>query len=152
MLPRSSVAHDDGAKEVEVRSHVRLRQVPGRLAAGAYILHSGLQKLQADDEHAAGIHGMAAGTYPVLTSVSPPTFVKALAVGEIALGATILAPFVSNRVAGGALAAFGAGLLGLYARTPGMREEGSIWPAPAGIGLSKDIWLLAIGAGLFLDS
>jgi uncharacterized membrane protein YphA (DoxX/SURF4 family) len=131
---------------------MKLRHVPGRVAAGAFTMHSGLQKLHADDEHAAGIHGMAAGTYPFLKGLSPTTFAKALAVGEIVLGAAVLVPFVPNRVAGAALTAFGASLLALYARTPGMRKPGSIWPEPAGIGLSKDVWLTAIGAGLLLDS
>jgi len=47
---------------------------------------------------------------------------------------------------GAALTAFSTGLLGLHAKTPGMRREGSVWPTPQGIGLSKDVWLL--GAGL----
>lgn len=131
---------------------LKLRHVPGRVAAGAYTLHAGLEKWQADPERAAGIHGMAAGTYPVLKDVPPEQFVKALAAGEIALGGALLLPFVPTRVAGAALTGFSVALLGLYARTPGLRKPGSIWPEPAGIGLSKDVWLAAIGAGLTLDA
>jgi hypothetical protein len=95
---------------------------------------------------------MAAGTYPVLADVPPERFVRALAIGEIALGGALLAPFVPDGLAGAGLTAFGAGLLGLYARTPGMRKDGSIWPSPQGMGLSKDVWLVAIGAGLVVDA
>jgi hypothetical protein len=130
----------------------KLRNVPGRIAAGAFTLHAGLEKLRADPEHAAGIHGMAAGTYPVLADVPPERFVRALAVGEIVLGGALLVPFVPDGVVGAGLTAFGAGLLGLYARTPGMRNPGSVWPSPQGLGLSKDVWLAAIGAGLLVDA
>lgn len=129
-----------------------LRHLPGRLIAGGYTLHAGLDKLKAPPEVAAGIHGMAAGTYPVVADVPPERFVKSLAVGEIVLGGALLAPFVPTAVAGAALTAFSASLLGLYAKTPGLRKEGSIWPTPEGTGLSKDAWLLAIGAGLLVDA
>lgn len=129
-----------------------LRQLPGRLAAGAFTLHAGIEKLKASPEHAAGVHGMAAGTYPIVKDVPPERFVKALAVGEIALGGALLAPFVPAGVAGAALTGFSAALMGLYAKTPGMRKDGSVWPSPQGIGLSKDVWLLAIGAGLVADA
>jgi hypothetical protein len=131
---------------------LKLRQVPGRVAAGAYTLHSGIEKLSASPELAAGVHGMAAGTYPVLADVPPERFVKALAIGEIAIGGALLSPFVPTAVAGAALTAFSTALMGLYAKTPGMRKDGSVWPSQQGIGLSKDVWLLAIGAGLVADA
>ncbi|WP_207556036.1 hypothetical protein [Intrasporangium flavum] len=53
-----------------------------------------------------------------------------------------------NRLAGAALTAFSGGLVGLYLRTPGMRQEGSIWPTPDGMAVSKDTWMLGIGASL----
>jgi hypothetical protein len=131
---------------------LKLRHVPGRLAAGAFTLHAGIEKLSASPEHAAGVHGMAAGTYPVVADVPPERFVKALAVSEIAIGGALLTPFVPTAVAGVALTGFSVALMGLYAKTPGMRNPGSIWPSPQGIGLSKDVWLLAIGAGLVADA
>jgi hypothetical protein len=42
--------------------------------------------------------------------------------------------------------------LGLYVRTPGMRR--ARWDpraTPAGLPISKDVWLLGIGAGLIVD-
>lgn len=128
-----------------------LRNAPVRLTAGAYILHSGLTKWNGSAEQAAGVHGMAAAAYPQVKQVEPSAFLKALAAGEIATGALLLAPFVSPRVAGAALTGFGGSLVGLYLRLPGMRKPGSIWPTQQGIGLSKDIWLLGMGLGLLTD-
>jgi hypothetical protein len=55
-------------------------------------------------------------------------------------------------LAGAALTGFLGALLGLYARTPGLRKPGSIWPAQPGIAVSKDVWMLGIGLGLLADS
>ena len=129
---------------------MRLRNLPPRLTTGGYIFHSGLEKWSAGPEQAEGMHGMAAGTFPVLQKVPPPTFVKALAAAEMATGALLLAPMVSPVKAGAVLTAFSAGLLTMYARTPGMRQPGSIWPTQDGIGLAKDVWMAGIGAGLVL--
>jgi hypothetical protein len=41
--------------------------------------------------------------------------------------------------------------VGLYLRTPGLHKPGSVWPTEDGVGLSKDVWLLGIGAGLVAD-
>jgi hypothetical protein len=131
---------------------IKIADVAPRLATGAYILHSGLDKAKADEAHAKGYHAMASGTYPFLAKIEPATFTKLLAGGEIVLGATLLAPVVSTALAGAALAAFSAGLLGLYAKTPGMRKEGSIWPSQQGIGVSKDVWMLGIGLGFVTDA
>ncbi len=128
------------------------RDVPGRLAAGAMILNSGLGKRNADEQTAAGLHGFAAGTYPVLASQQPQAFTKKLSTGEIALGAALLTPFVPTVVAGAALTAFSAGLLGLYLRTPGMRKEGSLAPTQDGLTVAKDVWMLGIGVGLVVDA
>lgn len=128
-----------------------LRSVPARATAGVYILHSGLEKWRADDATAAGLHGMATAAYPFLAQVPAPRFVKALAAAEIGIGAALVTPMVSNRVAGAALTAFAGSLLGLYARVPGLRRPGSIWPTPDGLGVSKDVWLLGAGLSLAAD-
>jgi hypothetical protein len=39
----------------------------------------------------------------------------------------------------------------MYWRTPTMRKAGSIWPTPAGTAISKDVWMLGIGASLLID-
>jgi uncharacterized membrane protein YphA (DoxX/SURF4 family) len=130
----------------------KARRLPVRLAAGAFILNSGLGKWSATEETAAGVHGMASGSYPPLGKLRPADFTKLLAVGEIGLGAALLLPVVPAAVAGAGLTAFSAGLLGLYARTPGMRHEGSLRPTRQGIPLAKDIWLAGIGLGLLADA
>ena len=128
----------------------RLWQAPLRLAAGAFVLDSGLRKWGADEETAKHLQGFASGAYPFLTQVGPTAFAKALSVSEVLIGEGLLIPFVPARVAGLGLLGFGAGLLGLYARTPGMRRPGSPFPTQEGTALAKDAWLAAIGAALVL--
>jgi hypothetical protein len=131
---------------------VKLRHLPQRIATGAFILNSGIGKLNADEETAAQLHGFAVGTYPFLAKLKPQDFVKLLGGTEIALGAALLLPVVPSALAGAGLAAFSGGLLGLYARTPGMRKEGSPLPTQQGIPIAKDVWMLGIGLGLVLDA
>ena len=128
-----------------------LRQLPARVVTGAFVLHSGLGKRNADQETAEQLHGWASSTYPVLRGIDARRFAKLLAAGEIATGAALLLPVVPAVVAGAALTGFAGALLGLYAKTPGMRREGRIWPTEQGIGLAKDVWMLGIGLSLVLD-
>jgi hypothetical protein len=127
---------------------ITLSEIAPRISAGAFILNSGLSKRGADEATAAGVHGFAAGTFPVLKSVPPQQFVQGLATAEIVLGAALLAPFVPTAVAGAALTAFSGGLLALYLKTPGMRKPNSLAPTEQGLAIAKDVWLLGIGIGL----
>ncbi len=131
---------------------IKLRDLPGRLAAGAFILNSGVEKRRADAERAAMLHGFAKGTYPFLEKQDPQSFVRRLSTGEIALGALLVAPVVPTVVAGAALTGFSAGLLGMYLRTDGMRKPHSLAPSSQGLTISKDVWMLGIGVGLLVDS
>jgi len=128
-----------------------LKRMPERLATGAYLLHTGLEKWSGGPEQAAGIHGMAAGAYPFLAGIEPARFLKLVASAEIATGALLLIPVVPRAVAGAMLSVFSGGLVTMYLRTPALHKEGSVWPTPSGVGVSKDVWLLAIGVGLVLD-
>ena len=130
---------------------MRLRDVPTRVSTGAYILHSGLEKWQGTEEQAKGVHAMASGAYPFLAKIPPATFLKALAAAEIGAGTALLLPVVPNKLAGAALTAFSGSLLGMYLRTPSLHEPGSVWPTRAGIGVSKDVWMLGIGLSLVAD-
>ncbi len=134
-----------------MRLLVKPSHLPPRMAAGAFILNSGVGKLSADEETAAQLHGFASGAYPFLAKLKPKDFVRLLAGAEIALGAALLLPVVPSAVAGAGLTAFSGGLLGLYARTPGMRKEGSPFPTQQGIPLAKDAWMMGIGLGLVID-
>jgi uncharacterized membrane protein YphA (DoxX/SURF4 family) len=127
------------------------RDVPTRLAAGAYILHSGVGKARGGEDQARGVHAMASGAFPFLRKVPPVVFLRALGVCEIGVGSALLLPFVPTRVAGAALTAFAGGLVAMYARTPALHGPGSIWPTAAGTAVSKDVWLLGIGASLLID-
>lgn len=129
----------------------RLSHLPLRAATGAFILNSGLLKWSGDEETAAAIHGMAAHSYPFLKDIEPKKFSRCLATAEIGLGTALLFPAVPPVLAGLALAGFSGGLVGLYLRTPGMREEGSLRPTQQGTAIAKDSWMLGIGAALVLD-
>ncbi|MHB1433271.1 MAG: hypothetical protein ACYCVZ_14265 [Streptosporangiaceae bacterium] len=131
-----------------MRIRVRARDLPGRIATGGYILHSGLEKRKGDQARAAAVHQTAAGAFPVLKNVPPERFLRLLAAGEIAVGGALLAPVVPAAVAGAALTGFSGALVALYARTPAMRKPGSIWPSQAGTAVSKDVWMLGIGLDL----
>jgi uncharacterized membrane protein YphA (DoxX/SURF4 family) len=130
---------------------VKARDLPGRIATGAYILHSGLEKWHGDEIRAKAIHGAAANAFPVLQRIPPERFLRILAASEIAIGTALLVPVVPNAVAGAALTGFSGSLLAMYARTPSMRKPGSIWPSRTGIAVSKDVWMLGIGLGLVAD-
>lgn len=127
----------------------RLAHLPTRLAAGAFILNAGLGKWSGDKATAENLHGLTSGTYPIARRIDPPKFLKLVAASEIALGAALLVPAVPAVAAGAGLVAFSTGLLGLYARTPGMRN--GIRPTQQGTAIAKDVWLLGIGASLILD-
>ncbi len=124
-----------------------------RAAAGAFILNSGLSKLQGDKDTYNRLRDFASGAYPMVENLPADQFGKALAASEVALGGALLAPVViGDGLAGLALSAFAGGLLGLYAKTPGLRQEGSVRPSRDGIAIAKDVWLAGIGLTLMLSS
>lgn len=131
-----------------------LRRAPGRFAAGAFILNSGLSKLrETDEEHAKMLHGSAAGAYPIFKDMEPKTFVKLLGAGETALGVALLVPpLVPAGLAGLGLAGFSGALLGFYWRSPALHEPGNPRPTQQGTPMAKDIWMFGIGTGLVIDA
>jgi len=135
-----------------VNCRLKARDVPGRVATGAYILHSGLEKWHADEARAKGLHKVASGAFPVLECIPPERFTCLLAASEIAIGSALLVPVVPSFVAGAALTGFSGSLLTMYLRTPALHKPGSVWPTQAGTAVSKDVWMLGIGLGLVADS
>lgn len=131
---------------------VKARDLPGRITTGAYILHAGLEKWHADDSRAEAVHGMAVGAFPVLKHIPPARFVRLLAASEIAVGTALVVPVVPSALAGAALTGFSGALVAMYGRTPALRKPGSIWPSQVGTAVSKDVWMLGIGAGLVIDA
>ena len=131
---------------------MRLSSFPERLAAGVFILNAGVGKLRADADTARGVHAMAVGTYPFLSKTEPEPFLRRLGASEVALGAALVLPVVSDLVAGTALTAFAGGLLGLYLQTPGMRAPREVCdppsrarPSPKTSGSSDGLSLMAGG-------
>lgn len=129
----------------------KLRRAPIRVAAGAFILNSGLGKLKGDEATAKGIHGMATGAYPFLGKIEPNTFLKGLGATETALGAALLLPFLPAGLVGLGLSAFATGLLGLYIKTPSLHDK-YFRPTQGGTAIAKDIWLATIGYSLVVDA
>lgn len=115
---------------------------------GAFIANSGIGKLSADAETSAGLQQFAATGIPAVKKLPKDQFAKILGGAEVALGGALLSPFVSNKLAGTALTAFGAGLLSMYFRNDNMTLSDGIRPSEEGLALSKDSWLVALGAGL----
>jgi uncharacterized membrane protein YphA (DoxX/SURF4 family) len=130
----------------------KFRRAPPRLAAGAYILNTGVTTLNVDDETAKSLHGMACGTYPVLGKLEPKVFARTLAIGEIAVGAMLLLPIVPPFVAGAALVGFSGAQLNMYWHTPGMHYEGSLRPTAQDTPISETVWMLGVGLGLMTDA
>jgi hypothetical protein len=130
---------------------VRAWHLPPRLLTGVYFLNSGLSKRGADEATAGQYHGVAAGTYPFLGKLDAERFIRLLSAAEIAIGTALVLPVVPAWLAGAALTGFAAGTLGLYLRTPGMRQEGSLRPTEQGIPLAKDVWMVGIGLALIID-
>lgn len=119
-----------------------------RGVTGAFITNTGVGKIGMPAEHSAGIQQAAASGIPALAKLPSDKFGSWLGWAETAIGATLLAPFVPNRVAGAALTAFSGGLLSMYFRNPENTEADGIRPSQEGMALSKDVFMLAIGLSL----
>ena len=126
--------------------------VPLRLAAGAYILNSGLGKRTPNEARAKRLQAQAELAYPQFAEMEPQAFLRLLSHSEIALGVALLVPLVPSWLAGAALGTFSGSLLRMYWRNPDYHAPGDIRPTPQGIAVSKDVWLFAIALALLLGS
>lgn len=123
-----------------------------RLIPGAFMLNSGLGKVGMPAEASAGLQQFAATGVPAVKNLPANKFGSIVGWSEAALGAALLAPMVSNFVAGAGLTAFSSGLMTLYFADPENREDDGIRPTEKGMSLAKDAWLVAIGAALVFGS
>lgn len=130
---------------------MRLSNAILRGVSGAYLLQSGLGKKDAPVEVYQHLQGMAATGIPQFKEWDAKTFGQFLWISEAAIGGLLLTPFVSKRLAGIALTAFSAGMLSMYFNNDEMTQEDGIRPSEAGISLSKDVFLSAIGAALMMQ-
>lgn len=124
---------------------------PARLAAGLFILNSGLGKRGLPTEAYEGMRDAGAVGVPQIADIPADQFGKLLAYGEIGLGAALLTPFVPGWLAGAGLAAFSGGLLNMYRKTPGMTIDG-VRPTQEGTAVAKDVFMLGIAGSLIIDS
>ena len=129
----------------------KLRRAPVRLATGAFILNSGVNKLSADEGTAAWLQATAANALPIVKRVQPKLFAKILAAGEITVGAALLIPVVPAGLAGIALVGFGGALTAMYIRNPAWHDR-YLRPTAEGTAYAKDVWLLGAGVGLVVDA
>ena len=129
----------------------KLRRAPLRLATGAFILTSGLQKFSGDENTANALHGMAVGSYPVLDKIKPKPFLTLLAISEVTVGGLLLLPLAPAGLAGLGLLGFSGALVGLYVRTEGLHDK-YLRPTHEGTAIAKDTWMAAIGAALVIDA
>ena len=127
-------------------------QIPLRLASGAFILNSGLNKRGISAEQAQGLRDMSARGLPALANLSPEQFKKFLVTTEIGVGSALLAPFVPGWLAGSALTAFSGGLFSMYLNTPEMTEADGVRPSQEGTAVAKDIFLVGSGLAIAADS
>lgn len=130
----------------------RVWTIPLRLATGAYILNSGVGKRTRDEARAKRLKTQAELAFPQFADVEPLAFLRFLSTSEIALGAALLAPFVPSWLAGAGLGLFSGNLLRMYWKNPEMHPPGDPRPTPAGIAVSKDVWMFAIALALILGS
>lgn len=122
-----------------------------RSVSGAFILNSGIGKIGMPAEYSAGIQQAAASGIPLMAKLPSDKFGSYLGYAETAIAGALLAPFVSNRIAGAGLTAFSAGLLSMYFANPENTEEDGIRPSSEGLSLAKDVFMLAIGAALMAE-
>lgn len=127
-------------------SSIFLRALPG-----AYIINSGVGKVGMPAEASEGLQQYAATGMPLVKAIPADKFGTALGAAEVGIGALLLAPFVGNRLAGAGLTAFSAGLLSLYFADPANTQSDGVRPTDEGLSLSKDVFMLAIGAALMAD-
>jgi len=130
-------------KHMSKLSTAILRAVPG-----AFIANSGIGKIGMPAEYSAGVQQAAASGIPAAAKLPADKFGTYLGYAETAIGASLLAPFVSSKLAGAGLAAFSGGLLTMYFRNPENTEADGIRPSQEGLSLSKDVFMLAIGLAL----
>ena len=130
---------------------IKLRQIPPRLACGAFILNTGIGKRSLDAEKAAGLRDQAALVFPPLKKMEPQRFGKLLSAFEIGLGAALIVPVVPTWLVSAGLIGFSGMLMGVYLKTPGMTLRDGIRPAPAGMGIARDVFMLGSGVGLLVD-
>lgn len=134
-------------------ARARLTNLPIRIAAGVFMVRSGLRKLEAKTEPAGAGQGTADDGRPTPQGATGPRFAKAMGVAEVGLGGALLSPVVvGDAMAGLGLTAFAGGLLGLEARTPGVRPDGGSLPGWEDVAPPEDVWLAGIGLTLLLTS
>ena len=130
---------------------MRLRNMPTRLATGAYILHAGWEKWHGNEAQAVGVHGMASGAFPMFKEMPATDFLKTLSVGEMAVGAALVAAARATRDRGRCPDRLLGRALDHVTETDGMHKPGSIWPTHRAPRSRRTSGCSGIGLGLIVD-
>lgn len=130
---------------------LQLHHLPPRVACGAFILNTGITKRSLDVEAATGLRDQAAVAFAPLKKMDPVRFGKILSTSEIILGAALLVPVVPTWLAAAGLTGFSGALMRMYFMTPGLTREDGIRPAPAGMAIARDVFMLGSGLGMLID-
>jgi hypothetical protein len=125
---------------------------PQRIVFGAFFAHVALSHKDLDENGAKGLRRFAAAGYPFLEQFSPTLFAKGMVTAEFIVAGSLLVPVVPPVIGATALTAFGSGLMGVYARAPGMRRDGSLRPTDIGMSVAKDSWMVAAGLSVLIDA
>ena len=135
---------------MEISANVR--RAPLRLTTGAFVLNSGVSTFNASDAKIQRLQASAAQLVPQVGQMTPRTFAKALAAGEVALGTALMLPIVPPAIAGLGLSAFAASLLATRRSSSGQHTdppgETSTGPVPG----ATEAWMLGSGVALLLDA
>ena len=120
---------------------------------GLFFAHVALSHRDLDEKGAKGLHRFACAGWPFLQRLPARWFKRGMVAAEAAVAVTLLAPFVPPVIGAAGLVGFGSGLLGVYARMPGMRRsERSVRPSDFGLSLAKDAWMVAAGTTVLVDA
>lgn len=125
---------------------------PIRVAFGLFFAHVAATHWDLDTQSETALHRFACSGYPFLKKVSPKLFVKGMFASEVGVATALLVPVVPPVIGASALTAFGSGLMGVYAKAPGLRREHSVRPSEFGMAMAKDSWMVAAGASVLIDA
>lgn len=130
---------------------IKIHQLPPRLACGAFILNTGMSKRSLTVDKAEGLRDQAARVIPPLKKMDPKRFGKLLSGFEISLGTALLIPVVPTWLVSAGLIGFSGLLMGVYLKTPELTMDDGIRPAPAGMGIARDVFMLGSGVGMLVE-
>jgi hypothetical protein len=122
------------------------------LSAGAFVVNSGVSRFGADDAAMKRLQTSAAKLVPQVERMSPRTFSRAVAAGEVTLGTAIMLPLVPAAAAGIGLSVFAASLVAARQPTSGQHVDPTDDATGSAVPNATEAWMLGSGVSLLLDA